>query len=133
MVKNQLFKSNPPEELCLEVLSAFGLSSFDDVTNFSKKDIEIMGTVAKLYELKPKLEEYYIPCKARTYLNDITPKNSITILRQILRCVNRTVSSKEKYVRASKFVVYQIIPKNFKQYQPVKIENNDSNYLIKFD
>ena len=133
MVKNQLFKTNPPEELCLEVLQAFGLQSFDDVTNFSKKYIEVMGTVEKLYKLKPKLEEYYIPCKARTYLNDITPKNSITILRQILRCVNRTVSSKEKYVRASKFVVYQIIPKNFKQYQPVKIENNESSYLIKFD
>ena len=133
MVKNQLFKTNPPEELCLKVLKAFGLESFDDVTNFSKKDIEIMGTVKKLYELKSELEEYYIPCKARTYLNDITPKNSITILRQILRCVNRTVSSKEKYVRASKFVVYQIIPKNFKQYQPVTIENNESSYLINFD
>ena len=133
MVKNQLFKTNPPEELCLKVLMAFGLESFDDVTNFSKKDIEIMGTVKKLYELKSELEEYYIPCKARTYLNDITPKNSITILRQILRCVNRTVSSKEKYVRASKFVVYQIIPKNFKQYQPVTIENNESSYLINFD
>ena len=121
MVKNQLFKSTPPEDLCLEVLSAFGLKSFDDVTNFSKKDLEVLGTVKKLYELKPRLEEFYLPCKARTYLNDITPKNSITILRQILRCVNRTVSSKEKYVRANKFVVYQIIPKNYKQYQPVQI------------
>ena len=133
MVKNQLFKTEPPEELCLEVLKAFGLNSFDDVTNFSKQDIELLGTVDKLYALKSKLEEYYIPCKARTYLNDITPKNSITILRQILRCVNRTVSSKEKYIRASKFVVYQIIPKNFKQYQPVKIENNQSSYEINFD
>ena len=105
---------------------------FDDVTNFSKKDLEVLGTVKKLYELKPKLEEYYIPCKARTYLNDITPKNSITILRQILRCVNHTVSSKEKYVHTSKFVVYQIIPKDFKQYQPVQIEN-ESSYLINFD
>ena len=50
MVKNQLFKTNPPEELCLEVLQAFGLQSFDDVTNFSKKDIEVMGTVEKLYK-----------------------------------------------------------------------------------
>ena len=133
MVKNQLFKTSPPEDLCLEVIRAFGLKSFDDVTNFSKKDLEVLGTVDKLYELKPKLEEHYLPCKARTYLNDITPKNSITILRQILRCVNRTVSSKEKYVRANKFVVYQIIPKNYKQYQPVQIENTESSYMINFD
>ena len=133
MGKNQLFKTNPPEDLCLEVISAFGLKSFDDVTNFSKKDLETLGTVEKLYELKPRLEEYYLPCKSRTYLNDITPKNSITILRQILRCVNRTVSSKEKYVRATKYVVYQIIPKSYKQYQPVQIENTESSYLINFD
>ena len=37
MGKNQLFKTDPPEDLCLEVVSAFGLKSFDDVTNFSKK------------------------------------------------------------------------------------------------
>ena len=63
MVKNQLFKTNPPEDLCLEVVKAFGLQGFDDVTNFSKKDLEVLGTVKKLYELKPKLEEYYIPCR----------------------------------------------------------------------
>ena len=132
MVKNQLFKTLPPDDLCLDVLKAFGLQSFDDTTNFSKKDLEVLGTVEKLYTLKPRLEEHYIPCKARTYLNDITPKNSITILRQILRCVNKTISSKEKYIRQTKFVVYQIIPRDYKQYTPVQIEN-DSSYMINFD
>ena len=60
MVKNQLFKTNPPDELCLEVLQAFGLQSFDDVTNFSKKDIEVMGTVEKLYKLKEIYHNRYI-------------------------------------------------------------------------
>ena len=60
MVKNQLFKTNPPEELCLEVLRAFGLQSFDDVTNFSKKDIEVMGSVYYFYHLYRELEEFFL-------------------------------------------------------------------------
>lgn len=132
MLQNQLFKTLPSHELCLEILDAFGLKSLDDTTNFSKKDLEILNTVEKLYILKPKLENCYIQCKSRTYLNDITPKNSITILRQILRIFERTVSSREKYIRGTKFVIYQIIPKNYKKYRPVTIESNN-NYLINFD
>jgi hypothetical protein len=133
MTKNQLFKTTPTEELCLEVLEAFGLKSMDDTTNFSKKDLEIIGTVDKLYSLKQKLEIYYIPCKARLYLNDITSKNCITILRQILKVFERTVTSREKYIRGQKFVIYQIIPKEYKKYQPISINNVETAYLISFD
>lgn len=132
MVQNQLFKTPPSLELCLEVLKTFGLNSLDDTTNFSKKDLQILNTVEKLYELKPKLEKCYIQCKARTYLNDITPKNAITILRQILRIFERTISSREKYIRGTKFVIYQIIPKDYRKYRPITIESNQ-NYLINFD
>tara|TARA_Y100000389_G_C17450600_1_gene514505 strand:- start:1703 stop:2101 length:399 start_codon:yes stop_codon:yes gene_type:complete len=131
VVQNQLFKKPPPLELIIKVINTFGLKSLEDTTNFSKKDLEILNTVDKLYELKPELENYYIQCKARTYLNDITPKNSITILRQLLRIFDRTVSSREKYIRGSKFVIYQVIPKDYKKYRPVTIESN--NYLINFD
>lgn len=135
MVKNQLFKTIPSEDLCLRVVQAFGLESFDDMMCFSKKDLVALGTVEKLYMLKPELEEHYIPCKARTYLNGITPKNSITILRQILRCVERSVTSKEKYLRSSKYVVYQVLPKNYSDYNPVQIKNikDNTEYLINFD
>jgi hypothetical protein len=133
MVKNQLFRSEPTEELCLDILKAFGLTSLDDMTTFSKKDLEKMGTVDKLYEMKSRLEECYIPCKARTYLNDITPKNSITILRQFMRCVDRKVMSKEKYHRTSKYVIYQVTSLTTKMYQPVQIKSSFSSYMINFD
>ena len=132
MVHHQLFKTQPSSELCTEVLKAFGLKSLDDTTNFSKKDLELLHTVEHLYRLKPELEKCYISCKARTYLNDITTKNSITILRQILRMFDRAISSKEKYVRGSKFVIYQVIPKDYKKYRPVTIESNH-NYFVSFD
>tara|TARA_Y100000389_G_scaffold205033_1_gene262218 strand:+ start:9789 stop:10193 length:405 start_codon:yes stop_codon:yes gene_type:complete len=134
MVKNQLFKSFPPESLCLEVVKAFGLQSFDDTTLFSKKTLESIGTVERLYILKPQLEEYYIPCKARTYLNDITCKNAITILRQILRCVDRNIKSKEKYIRAAKHVVYQIMSVNNTQMsRELEIRKSESSFYINFD
>lgn len=133
MVKNQLFKTEPSEILCTEVIQAFGLKSLDDTTCFSKKDLEVSNVVTRLYELKPKLEECYIPCKARTYLNDITPKNSITILRQIMRCVGKKIVSKEKYHRTSKYIIYQVVSMNEKTYQPIQIKFSGSAYLINFD
>ena len=134
MTKNQLFRVNPTQEICNEVLGAFGLKSINDTTNFSKKDLELIGTVDKLYVLKQKLETFYLPCKARTYLNDLSTKNCVTILRQILKVFDRTITSREKYIRGHKFVIYQIIPKEYKKYQPVSISNSEKHdYVINFD
>jgi hypothetical protein len=132
-MNSQLFKTTPTEQLCLEVLQCFGLKTLDDTTNFSKRDLEILGTVKNIYLIKPKLEQFYIPCKARTYLNELSPKNCITILRQILKVFGRTVTSREKYIRSVKYVIYQIIPKDYKKYQPVEINSDDSNYVVSFD
>ena len=134
LMNNQLFKVIPTEEVCLEVLYCFGLHSIDDTTNFSKNDLETLCTVQKIYLIKEKLEQFYIPCKARTYLNELSPKNCITILRQILKTFGRTVTSREKYIRGVKYVIYQIIPKDYKKYQPVEFNKDEvNNYLISFD
>jgi hypothetical protein len=50
-----------------------------------------------------------LPCKARTYLNDLNEKNIVTILRQILKHFNYNIISKEKYLRGEKFILYNII------------------------
>ena len=110
MVKNQLFKAVPPLEICEQVLEAFGLSSFDDVHLFSRDDIVANDCIDKLNELKPVLMRFYFPCKARTYLNDLNPKNALTVLRQIIRFHNYGVVSREKYIRGKKTIVYQLIP-----------------------
>ena len=133
-MNNQLFKVIPTEEVCLEVLYCFGLKSIDDMTNFSKNDLETLSTVEKIYLIKHKLEQFYIPCKARTYLNELSPKNCITILRQILKNFGRTVTSREKFIRGVKYVIYQIIQKDYKKYQPIEIYKDDvNNYLVSFD
>jgi hypothetical protein len=134
MTKNQLFKMSPPRTVCLQVLSAFGLSSFDDNHNFSRSDLETIGCVTKMEELKPILMEYYLPCKARTYLNDLNSKNIITILRQLVKLYDFSVTSREKYIKGAKFIIYQIVPINNRRYQPITIsDNTQHNCIITFD
>ena len=104
MKKDQLFKKNPSNELFNKVLNAFGLSNVDDNRCFSRKDLEYIKTVDAINAMKNELEECYLPCKSRTYLNSLTEKNVITILRQILKTRNYTITSREKYMKGYKFI-----------------------------
>ena len=122
--KNQLFKIVPSFELVTEVIKTFGLADFNDNRNFSRRDLSILGTVDKIIELKPELEKCYLPCKSRTYLNDLNNKNVITILRQIVRPHGYLVYSREKYIRGDKFIIYQLIPSEQRNYRPMSIDNN---------
>lgn len=134
--KNQLFKIVPSFELVTEVIKTFGLTDFNDNRNFSRRDLSILGTVDKIIELKPELEKCYLPCKSRTYLNDLNNKNVITILRQIVRPHGYLVYSREKYIRGDKFIIYQLIPSEQRYYRPMAIDNSlDSKQqaIVRFD
>jgi hypothetical protein len=66
---NQLFSKNPDREIILEILNAFGFQNFNNIDQpFNKKDLEKRKTIEKIQKIKHKLEEYYIPCKAKIYL-----------------------------------------------------------------
>ncbi len=105
-----------PKELLHEIISAFGLRSLDDKRNFSRKDLVTLNTVGLINNIKDKLVKYYLPCKARTYLNDLNEKNVITILRQCIKPFNYTVCSREKYLKGEKFIIYNIVPSSLKNY-----------------
>lgn len=128
MIKNQLFRTMPSKELALQLLNAFGLTGFDDYSSFSRKDIKSLDTVNIIKrDLKPLLLKVYLPCKARTYLSDINVKNSVTILRQVLKVHKYNITSREKYVKGDKFIIYQLTPITNKYYIPVKINYNHDN------
>ena len=136
MPKNQLFRQIPPIELCTKVLNAFGLKDLSDTTYFSRKDLESTKCVENLTELKGELADYYLPCKARTYLNDLNNKNAITVLRQISRLYGCSVQSREKYIKGDKFIIYQLAPFNTQSYQPMtisKFKNEDEMCVVTFD
>lgn len=129
MKKDQLFKKIPSNDLFYKILNAFGLNDLDDSKSFSRKDLCYMKTVDKICELKSELEEYYIPCKARTYLSYLNEKNVITILRQILKTRNYTIASREKYMKGNKFIIYSLCKAEVKNYKPsdnIKI-NSDTD------
>ena len=127
MTKSQLFRIAPSKELTEKIIQCFGLRNIEDTTNFSKNDIKTLETVKRIESLKSALSECYIPCKARTYLNDLNEKNVLTILRQCLRCQGYNLTSREKYIKGDKFCIYQIIPFDDKKYIPVHITDTSQS------
>ena len=109
MPKNQLFKNNPSEEFVISLLNIYGIKDFDDNHYFTKKDLEELNTIKNLNEIKDTLSDYYIPCKAKIYVDDINDKRAITILRQFLKTQNYTLLSKEKYLKGKKYNTYSVI------------------------
>ena len=90
----------------------------------------------KIKDLKPLLEQYYLPCKARTYLNDLNEKNIVTILRQCLKTKGYTICSREKYLKGDKFIIYSLCPLDQKQYISVTngvLDKKHKETIITFD
>ena len=126
MKKDQLFKKHPSKELFNKVLTAFGISGLNDKRSFSRNDLKYIKTVEAISKLKPELEECYLPCKSRTYLNGLNEKNVITILRQILKTRNYTISSREKYMKGSKFIIYSLCALDTQKYKPLLDSQKDT-------
>ena len=138
MKKDQLFKKNPSNELFEKILNAFGLNGLDDKRSFSRKDLKYIKTVEKISHLKNDLEDCYLPCKSRTYLSQLNEKNVITILRQVIKTKNYTINSREKYMKGSKFIIYNLCKSESKEYKPLleikETENyNDKPIIINFN
>ena len=140
MKKDQLFKKNPSNELFTKVLESFGLVDLEDKRSFSRKDLKYIKTVEKINNLKSELEECYLPCKARTYLNGLNEKNVITVLRQILKTRNYSITSREKYMKGSKFIIYTLCKLESKKYKPLlqtkpeeDVLNNETPIIITFN
>ena len=140
MKKDQLFKKHPSDNLFLKIINSFGLTNLDDNRSFSRKDLKVLKTVEKIRNLKDELTQCYLPCKARTYLNGLNEKNVVTVLRQILKTRNYTITSREKYMRGEKFIIYSLAPLQSVNYKPVlhttiptKITHSKKPIMLTFD
>ena len=119
MSKNQLFRKLPSDELFIQVLNAYGFKNLEDKRCITRDYLKKEGAVVKILRLKPDLEKYYLPCKARTYLNGLNEKNIITILRQLLKTRDYTIISNEKYIRGEKFMSYKLDNYETNVYNPI--------------
>jgi hypothetical protein len=123
---NQLFSKNPDKEILLEILNAFGITNINNIDQpFNKYDLEKRKTVEKMQKLYTKLEEYYIPCKAKIYLKKkMTIQSIMTILRQFLKNDGYFINYWETYVDGVKTTYYQI-KENIKT-------NPNKTYVVSF-
>ena len=130
-MKSQLFRRNPDRYIINDLMMVFNIKSLDDKNfHFTKDDLINLNIIDKINEIKDKLEIYYLPCKAKMYLKDLTEKKCITILRQCIKLYGYNVKSKEKYIKGDKLIIYQIINKN----EPKNIKKDkEKECVISFD
>ena len=128
MTINQLFKKRPQQETIIPILNLFNINDFDDQKSFTKKDLAQFGTVSKILENKKLFSDIYLPCKAKIYLENLTEKKCITILRQILKLYKYNLKSTEKYFQGEKMIEYNILC-SFKKEET----NIEEKCVISFD
>ena len=112
MPKNQLFKIIPEKKFILELLKLYGIENLEDTKFFTKENLKNLNTLENIINIKNVLNIYYLPCKSKIYLKDITLKRCIVILRQFIKILNFSLFSKEKFIKGKKTTIYQIIPIN---------------------
>ncbi len=120
----QLFKELPPLEFIQKLMDFYGIHDFDENYKFTRVDLEKKNVISNLNDLRNDFDKYYLKCKTTRYLDNLTIKKSITILRQFLRVYGYKIVSKEKYSNKSKYLLYHI----------EKIDKNeDANLVVDFD
>jgi hypothetical protein len=131
--KNQNFKNNPDMMIIKSILETFGLENLEDDRFFTKEHMKEINTKENLILLKPRLEEYYLPCKAKEYLNNITEKRCVCILRQLVKNYNYKVIGIEKSVKGNKQTTYRLMYLNQEFLSPKKEPEIKRKYIISFD
>jgi hypothetical protein len=129
MTINQLFKKKPSIEIIIELVNLYGIENLDDDKQFNRNNLINLNLIENLNEFKIKLKEYYLPCKQKVYLENLTIKKAITVLRQILKLFDYIVKSNERWIKGEKIIVYQILPINSLK-KPV---NDNNKCIISFD
>lgn len=108
MIYNQLFCEEPTIGFMNDLLKCYGLNSLDDNIEFSKSDLCENKTVDKLEDMIHELIMFYLPCKAKIYLDVITEKRAITILSQFIKLFSYKLARKEKIINKKKIIFYKI-------------------------
>lgn len=121
----QLFKEKIPEDIFQELLLIFNIRDINDISHcFSKQDLLNSDIISKIENIKHKIYPYYLPCKARVYLEEIDVNKCITIFRQILKLYQMKLESKQKYVKYKKTTVYFVSKSNTSSSTHMKVDNN---------
>ena len=112
-MSQKLFRTPPPKDLVEEILHHLKLKGLTEQRWFTRDEL-YMNT---LDDWLPLLEPYYLPCKAKRFLFDVTPARMITILRHILHPLDYDLRTQERMYKLQKQTMYQIY--SLKVQQPI--------------
>lgn len=110
MKGNQLFRKIPPLDLVENILKIYGMNGLDVNYYFTLAELENKDVMIKIEKYIIELEKYYLRCKIKKYLRNLTLKRLVTILRQIIRPYKYRVASFEKYSNGKKYLLYKLEP-----------------------
>jgi len=121
----QLFTRMPDLEFINKIVQLYGIKDLDINYKFTLRDLQKMGTVEKLNEMRGELKNIYLNCKFCRYVDNLTEKKSITILRHFLKVINYKLVSQEKYSDSRKYLVYRI--------KCIDVTQDNYDFTINFD
>lgn len=128
MRKHLFFRKLPDQDVLNRLLLCFGIESYGQEVSFTKEDLKHINTRDKVNAMVPELNAYYIPCKARVYLTNITVPTCITILRQILRLFSCYLLSNQKMKHGTKQVHYTIMYPD----KPLQLRKQEMPCILSF-
>lgn len=129
---NQLFVKKVDTDVVLRLLQCFGLEDFNDKKLFCRHDLVQNCTLNKIESMKADLERYYLPCKAKMYLDCSNEKRAITVLKQVLRLHGYYLLSREKNHNNKKIIFYQLINEKDK-FKPQNMKRYNITNILHFD
>jgi len=129
-MKNQLFTEIPDLEFINKFLNLYGINNLEDSVEFSKYELIDLNIVNKIEDLIPELVIYYLPCKYKMFLTNISVNKCLTILRQIIRLYNYELKKREHVQNKKKSIYYHLNKINNTN---IKINNNKSKCILSFN
>ena len=103
----KLFRKEPSKELVEQILRYSGLLGLHDLRWFTKEELNLEVSE----EWLPLLQPFYLPCKAKRFLDVALDANRlITILRHCIRVHGYDLSVQERIYKDKKHSLYQLQP-----------------------
>ena len=131
---NQLFLKKPPQQIASRLLKHLGITSYRDKKEITIETMTKNKTLDKISQEIPILREYYLPCKAKLFLENLNLKKCITITRQILKLYEYDILSIERSVNTKKTLFYHLAKKGEKERLTTrKSKKHRQEYIIIFD
>lgn len=133
MVKDQLLKIFPDQKIIQSLLDCFGLENLEDTRFFTKTHIKEIDTVQKIHDLTDTLTAYYLPCKSKIYLKNLTDKKCITVLRQFIKYHNYKCIAIEKSIKGKKDMTYCLMYHNNDTLKSPIAKEKKREFILNFD